>query len=171
MTVNIDKLYGTATVQADTSTAINKEYLDKLFGTAAVQADASGTLDKLFTDKLYATVVIRANYTPPPDPTPPEDDRITGGGGYPGYTSPVYRVHPEYDEARSGRKKRKKRLRNDGGNIVIEGPTEIQTGIVEIQPVRDLLAEYERKRMEAERLRIKKLKALREADDDWLLGS
>ena len=142
---------------------------DKLYATTTVQNTATGLVGQILADKLYATVVIRANYTP--DPPAPEDDRITGGGGYPGYTSPVYRVHPEYDEARSGRKKRKKRLRNDGGNIVIEGPTEIQTGIVEIQPVRDLLAEYERKRMEAERLRIKKLKALREADDDWLLGS
>lgn len=92
---------------------------------------------------------------------------ITGGGRWREHR-PNYRIHPEYDDTKPQRKKRANKV---GPVVVLEPAPVIVTGIVEVKPAWDALVEIQQQRDEAERVRIKKLRALLLADDEWLMSA
>ena len=94
------------------------------------------------------------------------DDQLIGGGhAWKGPAEPRYRVYPEYED-----KPRKKRKREKvGEQVILAGEPEIQTGIIEVTPARDVLGELQRQQAEAEQARRDRLRAIALADDEWLM--
>src|SRR5574343_937945 len=85
------------------------------------------------------------------------EDRITGGAvGWRGTLDRIYRVHPEYDEP----KPKKKKVKKSGEQVILAGEPEIHTGVIEVQPARDVLGELQRQRDAADRVRRAKLRAI-----------
>lgn len=98
---------------------------------------------------------------------PPEPVEVPLGGGghaWKGPAEPKYRVHPEYED-----KPRKKKKVKQGQQVILAGEPEIQTGIIEVSPAWDALGVLERRQAEAEMARRKRLRAIAEADDEWLM--
>lgn len=88
------------------------------------------------------------------------------GGRWKGPKEPEYRVHPEFADRP---KKKKRRVTEEGPQVIIAGEPEIQTGIIEVTPARDVLGELQKKQAEAEKARLKRLRAIAAADDEWLM--
>src|SRR5574343_674111 len=85
------------------------------------------------------------------------EDRITGGAvGWRGTLDRIYRVHPEYADPRP----KKKKVKKSGEQVILAGEPEIHTGVIEVQPARDVLGELQRQKDEAERVRRAKLRAI-----------
>lgn len=94
-----------------------------------------------------------------------DDQPIGGGHAWKGPAEPRYRVHPEYEEKPKKKRKREK----VGEQVILAGEPEIQTGIIEVTPARDVLGELQRKQAEAEQARRDRLRAIALADDEWLM--
>lgn len=80
-----------------------------------------------------------------------------------------YRVHPEYADKP---KRKKKRIVEEGPQVVIESDVTTQTGIIKakkVTPARNVLREIQQKQAEAEQVRRAKLRAIALADDEWLM--
>lgn len=107
---------------------------------------------------------VTLTYSSVPVPVTP-DDRITGGGSWRGTQEPRYRVHEEYDDSKKTTVKRIK-LGKPGS---LEADNEVITGIVEVRPAWDVMVELQQQRDEAERARLERLKAIIQADDEWLM--
>lgn len=95
------------------------------------------------------------------------DERITGGGYWREH-KPNYRIHDEYADPPA--KKKTKKVKKEGQQIILEGDPVIETGIIEVTPARNALAELDRIAKEAAAARKKRLRALALADDDWLMS-
>lgn len=98
-------------------------------------------------------------------PEPVETPIIGGGHAWKGPAEPQYRVHPEYED----KPKKKRKRETVGEQVILAGEPEIQTGIIEVTPARNVLGEIQWKQAEAEQVRRDKLRAIALADDEWLM--
>lgn len=96
---------------------------------------------------------------------PVEPDRITGGGYWREHKK-EYQVHPEYDEPKP-KKARKKR--KEGTQVILEGDPVIQTGVIEVRPALNALDELRRIQRQAATERKRRLRVIALADDEWLM--
>lgn len=97
-------------------------------------------------------------------PYPP----ITGGGYYREH-KPQYRVHPEYEDA--PRKKKRRKPEPDEQPFII-APEPIVRKLGEIRPAWNTAAELMRSELEAAqaaKARAERIKAIVQADDEWLM--
>lgn len=138
--------------------------------TATLAATETSDTVAFNVDVASSTVTLSLAATEPSDvvafTVQNAEERITGGAvGWRGTLDRIYRVHPEYDEP----KPKKKKVKKAGEQVILAGEPEIHTGVIEVQPARDVLGELQRQRDAADRVRRAKLRAIALADDEWLM--
>lgn len=111
---------------------------------------------------LTAGVLAQQSEAPP---QPVEVPLVGGGHAWKGPAEPKYRVHPEYEDKPKKKRKREK----VGEQVILAGEPEIQTGIIEVTPARDVLGELQRRQAEADQARRDRYRAIALADDEWLM--